>query len=91
MKRTGEIQQIGELNERKIMEEIKIIDTNANNILEYGVCGYKDIKRPGYPEKIEWLKDRFREGLKVKTLYSVKDGTQGMLEYKHKYYEYFML
>jgi GNAT superfamily N-acetyltransferase len=63
------------------MEGIKIIDTNADNILEYGVCGYKDIKRPGYPEKIEWLKDRFQEGLKIKTLYSDRDSTQGMIEY----------
>jgi len=63
------------------MERIEIIDTNADNILEYGVCSYKDIKRAGYPEKIEWLKDRFPEGLKIKTLYSDKDGTQGMVEY----------
>ena len=63
------------------MEGIEIIDTNADNILEYGVCGYKNIKRAGYPEKIEWLKDRFLEGLRIKTLYSAKDGTQGMIEY----------
>jgi GNAT superfamily N-acetyltransferase len=61
--------------------KISIIDTNSENILEYGVCGYKSMKRPGYPEKIEWLKDRFQEGLKIKTLYSDKDGTQGMIEY----------
>jgi GNAT superfamily N-acetyltransferase len=63
------------------MERIEIIDTNADNILEYGVCGYKNIKRAGYPEKVEWLKDRFPEGMKIKTLYSAEDGTQGMIEY----------
>lgn len=63
------------------MARIEIIDTNADNILEYGVCGYKNIKRPGYPEKVEWLKKRFQEGLKIKTLYSDKDGTQGTIEY----------
>ena len=63
------------------MSDIAIIDTNANNILEYGVCGYKDIRRAGYLEKIEWLKDRFPEGMRIKTLYSDKDGTQGMIEY----------
>ena len=26
------------------MEKIEINDTNADNILEYGVCGYKNIK-----------------------------------------------
>ena len=60
---------------------VEIIDTNADNILEYGVCGYKNIKRAGYPEKIGWLKDRFPEGLKIKTLYSDTDGNQGMIEY----------
>ncbi len=63
------------------MERIEIIDTNADNILEYGVCGYKDIKREGYSEKIEWLKDRFPEGMKIKTLYSDENGNQGMIEY----------
>ena len=61
--------------------KISIIDTNSDNILEYGICGYKSMKRPGYPEKIEWLKNRFQQGLKIKTLYSEKDGAQGMIEY----------
>jgi hypothetical protein len=52
---------------------IEIIDTKAENILQYGLCGYKDIKRAGYPEKLKWLKDRFPEGLKIKTLYSDKE------------------
>jgi hypothetical protein len=63
------------------MGEIEIIDTNSENILDFGVCGYKDIKRAGYPEKIEWLKERYKEGLKIKILKSKKDGTQGMIEY----------
>jgi GNAT superfamily N-acetyltransferase len=63
------------------MEGIEIINTNAGNILEYGVCGYKNVKREGYLEKIEWLKDRFPEGMRIKTLYSDKDGNQGMIEY----------
>ena len=48
------------------MEGIEIVDTNSDNILEFGVCGYKDINRAGYPEKIEWLKDRYKEGMKIK-------------------------
>ena len=63
------------------MEKIEIIDTNADNILDYGVCGYKDIKRAGYPEKIEWLKNRLKEGLKIKTLLTETGGNQGMIEY----------
>jgi len=30
------------------MEKIKIIDTNAGNILEYVVCGYKNINNVYY-------------------------------------------
>ncbi|MCG8619246.1 MAG: YoaP domain-containing protein [Desulfobacterales bacterium] len=63
------------------MEGIEIIDTTADNILEYGICGYKNIKRPGFPEKVSWMTKRFSEGLKIKTLYSGEDGTQGMVEY----------
>lgn len=63
------------------MDDIKIIDTNSVNILDHGVCGYKNIKTPGFPEKIEWVKERFREGMKIKTLYSENGGTQGMIEY----------
>jgi len=64
-----------------MMNEVQIIDTNMDNILEYGVCGYKSIKREGFPQKVAWLKERFAEGLKLKTLHSNADGTQGMIEY----------
>ena len=60
---------------------VNIIDTNLDNILDYGICGYKNIKHEGLRRKIEWLKDRFAEGMKIKTLYSDEDGTQGMIEY----------
>jgi len=63
------------------MEDISIIDTDGRNIRELGVCGYKSMKRPGFPEKVGWLEERFSEGLKIKTLYSQKGGTQGMIEY----------
>jgi GNAT superfamily N-acetyltransferase len=61
--------------------KIEIIDTTSENVRQYGLCGYKDIKKAGYPEKLDWLKGRFKEGLKIKTLYSESDGTQGMIEY----------
>ena len=63
------------------MKDISIIDTNSENIALYGLCGYKSMKKPGLPEKIEWCRDRFSEGLRIKTLYSENDGTQGMIEY----------
>ena len=60
---------------------VEIIDTNLDNILTYGVCGYKNLKHEGLRRKIEWLKGRLREGMKIKTLHSDVDGTQGMIEY----------
>ncbi len=63
------------------MKNISIIDSTIDNITKYGVCGYKNIKKEGFPEKYNWLKERFSEGLKIKTLHSEEDGTQGMIEY----------
>ncbi len=63
------------------MDDIEIVDTNTDNILQYGICGYSNVKRPGFLEKVQWLKKRFSEGMKIKTLYSYDDGTQGMIEY----------
>lgn len=63
------------------MGKINIIDTNATNILDYGVCGYKNPKKAGYKEKIDWLKERYNEGLKIKILKIEDGGTQGMIEY----------
>jgi len=69
------------IRRREIRMVVEIIDTNLNNILDYGICGYKNIKHEGLKRKIEWLKDRFAEGMRIKTLYSDEDGTQGMIEY----------
>lgn len=63
------------------MEKIEIIDSNEDNIHNYGFCGYKDIKQEGYKRKIDWLKKRFAEGLKFKVLHSAKKGAIGAIEY----------
>ena len=63
------------------MSNITIIDTTISNISDFGICGYKNLKKPGLPEKMNWLRDRFREGLVIKTLLSENDGAQGMIEY----------
>jgi hypothetical protein len=63
------------------MSEFKIIQTNSSNVLAHGLCGYKSLKRPGFPEKVNWLKERLNEGLIIKSLYSDNFGTQGMIEY----------
>jgi hypothetical protein len=63
------------------MAQISFIDTTIDDVCRHGICGYKNIKRAGFPEKINWLRKRYPEGLKIKTLFSEKDGSQGMIEY----------
>ncbi len=63
------------------MDQIEIIDTNSDNICEYAFCGYKNLKNEGYKRKIEWLKQRYSEGLKFKILHTEADGDVGFIEY----------
>jgi GNAT superfamily N-acetyltransferase len=63
------------------LEEITIVDADPATIGNYGICGYKDPNKPGYQRKLEWLKQRFKEGMKIKILNSKKDGTIGSIEY----------
>lgn len=64
------------------MPEIEIIDLNPDNIADYGVCGYKDLKKhKELRKKIEWFKAYYPKGLRIKIVMSKKGGYQGMLEY----------
>lgn len=63
------------------MENIKVIDMDADNINEYGFCCLKNTQHEGYRRKTDWLKKRFTEGIKLKTLYSPEEGTLGYIEY----------
>ncbi|MBN2747247.1 MAG: YoaP domain-containing protein [Bacteroidales bacterium] len=64
------------------MEDTKIIDLTPENISTYGVCGYKDVhKHVELRNKIEWVKEFYPKGLRIKALISEEGGYQGMLEY----------
>lgn len=63
------------------MSKIEIIDTNKDNIHEYGFCGYSNPENEGHIAKTEWLKKRYKEGLRLKVLQSDTDGSVGMIEY----------
>jgi len=63
------------------MERLQIINTNSSNIHEFGMCGYKNLKQEGYRRKVEWIKQRFHEGLRYKILYSENEGAVGAIEY----------
>jgi hypothetical protein len=66
----------------KIMTDIEIIDLTPENIAHYGVCGYKDVeKHLELRRKIDWFKEYYPKGLRIKAIVSQKGGYQGMLEY----------
>jgi ribosomal protein S18 acetylase RimI-like enzyme len=63
----------------------KIIDVNEENIEQYGLfCRKSYMKEEGNVKKVEWLKKRFKEGLKHKILYvkeNNKETSRGFIEY----------
>ncbi len=76
-----EIFQFIEYNGAITMSNVRIIETNAENIGEHGFCGYQSKKNEGYCLKVEWLKQRFQEGMRFLILYSEDDGDVGFIEY----------
>lgn len=63
----------------------KIIDVNEQNLEEYGLfCKQSQKKEVGYQNKIVWIKERFKEGMKYKLL-QVTEGKRspfrGFIEY----------
>ena len=64
------------------MNDTQIMDLIPENIADYGVCGYKDVeKHLELRKKIEWFKEYYPKGLRIKVILSKKGGYQGMLEY----------
>jgi L-amino acid N-acyltransferase YncA len=64
-----------------MMNEYEIVDTNVDNIGGCGLCGYKSGKNEGRLRKLDWLKERYAEGLRYKVLRSRQFGDIGMIEY----------
>lgn len=64
------------------MTDIEIIDLDPENIADYGVCGYKDVKKHiELRRKIDWFKEYYPRGLRIKVVFSREGGYQGMIEY----------
>jgi hypothetical protein len=38
------------------MKKVEIIDANADNVCDFGFCGFKDPKQEGYRRKTAWLR-----------------------------------
>jgi len=62
--------------------DIEIINFTPSNIADYGVCGYKDVeKHLELRRKIDWYKEYYPKGLRIKGLFSQIGGYQGMIEF----------
>ena len=58
---------------------MRIIDVTESNVEEHGFFCYMSKKKsPGYRRKLSWLKERFREGMRIKLL-ELPD--RGFIEY----------
>ncbi len=63
-------------------KKIQIIGLTPQNIAEYGVCGYKDVKKHlELRRKIDWFKKYYPLGLRIKAVIAESGEYQGMLEY----------
>lgn len=63
------------------MDDIKIVNVDLNNVSEYGFYCSKNLKYEGYQLKLDWLRQRFSQGLKIKLLHSNTEGAIGFIEY----------
>jgi len=62
--------------------QIEIIDLTPETIADYGVCGYKDVKKHlELRNKIDWFAEYYPKGLRIKVLLAQPGGYQGMIEY----------
>jgi N-acetylglutamate synthase-like GNAT family acetyltransferase len=79
---TGFSRRRNRMESKSINKNIEIIDLTPENIADYGVCGYKDVKKHlELQRKIAWFRKFYPNGLRIKVLLSKSGGYQGMLEY----------
>jgi len=58
---------------------VRLVDVNAGNVEQTGFfCYMSRRKSPGFKRKLDWLKTRFEEGMRLKML---GDGERGFVEY----------
>jgi len=63
------------------MEKLNILNVTAENILDYGLCGYKNMKNEGVIKKVNWFRERFKEGLIYKILVAEDNKQIGAIDY----------
>ena len=64
------------------MDDFNIVNLTPENFADYGVCGYKDVaKHKELRAKLNWFKEYYPKGLRIKVVTSPVGGYQGMIEY----------
>lgn len=63
------------------MSNSRIIEINKDNLYDFAHCWVKNQKNPGYISKTNWLKKRFKEGLRYKLLATDTNQWAGFIEY----------
>ncbi len=64
-----------------MMRKVEIVTVDAANVTQYGFFCYKSKpKSEGYHRKLDWLRQRFAEGMKVKIVYE-GGSPAGFIEY----------
>lgn len=84
LKLTNPFLELGDIMPKQAIDTsyISIINLTPENIANYGVCGYKDLnKHVELRRKIDWFKEYYPKGLRIKAIMSKTGGYQGMLEY----------
>lgn len=62
--------------------DAKIVDVTPDTLANYGICGYKDVKKQlELRRKIEWYRTYHPKGLRIKVVVPKSGGYQGMIEY----------
>ena len=61
--------------------DVEIVSVDATNVAEYGFFCYKSRRKSeGYRRKLNWLEQRFSEGMKIKIVYE-NGRSVGFIEY----------
>lgn len=66
----------------KNLDGAKIVNVTPDTLADYGICGYKDVKKQlELRRKIDWFREYYPKGLRIKVVVPEKGGYQGMVEY----------
>jgi GNAT superfamily N-acetyltransferase len=63
------------------MNSFTIIGVTAENVADAGICCNKDKKSPGFKAKVDWVKLKINQGLKIQLVLDERGKQIGFIEY----------